>query len=79
MISPAGRAPVRPQAGARPEDDDDDTSQSWWTARARAEVAPGFTRGEILAEGPFDPAVPGGLFDRLADVLGQLSGSTVTS
>jgi len=48
---------------------------SWWTARASAGVAPGFTKDEILAVDPLDPAQPGGLFERLADVLGQLSHS----
>jgi transcription-repair coupling factor (superfamily II helicase) len=79
-VGPGGRLlekPLPTRKVARPEDEDD-ISHSWWTARARAEVAPGFTRTELTAEGPFDPAVPGGLFDRLTDVLGQLSGLTVT-
>jgi transcription-repair coupling factor (superfamily II helicase) len=47
---------------------------SWWTARATAgEVAPGFTRDEILAERAFDPAAPGGLLERLGGVLAELS------
>jgi hypothetical protein len=64
--------------GRKPtEEEDDGTAESWWTARAKAEVAPGFTRGEILAEAPPDPAAPGGLFERLNDVLSQLSQPTV--
>jgi len=47
---------------------------SWWTTRARAgEVTPGFRRDVILAPGAIDPRVPGGLFDRLGDVLAELS------
>jgi transcription-repair coupling factor (superfamily II helicase) len=52
---------------------------SWWTARATSEVAPGFTRQAILAETPTDPAAPGGLFERLGQVLDQLSQSLVAS
>jgi transcription-repair coupling factor (superfamily II helicase) len=51
-----------------------EASPSWWTARATAgEVAPGFTRDEILAERAFDPAAPGGLLERLGGVLAELS------
>ena len=50
---------------------------SWWTTRATAAVSSGFTRGEILAEVPPDPAAPGGLFERLGAVLSQLSGPTL--
>jgi transcription-repair coupling factor (superfamily II helicase) len=46
---------------------------SWWTARATAEVTPGFTREAILAETPPDPAVRGGLFERVDEVLTQLA------
>ena len=52
---------------------------SWWTARAASAVEPGFTKGEILAEGPFDPSTPGGLFERLGSLLDQLSQSLVAS
>jgi transcription-repair coupling factor (superfamily II helicase) len=53
-------------------------AESWWATRATAKVEPGFTRGEILAEAPPDPAAPGGLFERLGDVLNQLSQALVT-
>jgi hypothetical protein len=53
------------------------TGQSWWTTRATADVAPGFTKEEILAEVPADPAAPGGLFERVGAVMGQLSQSLV--
>jgi hypothetical protein len=41
-------------------------------------VAPGFSRDEILAETPEDPSVPGGLFERLGELLDQLSQSLLT-
>ena len=50
---------------------------SWWTARATSEVVPGFTRADLLAESPTDPAIPGGLFDRLGGVLDELSQSLI--
>jgi transcription-repair coupling factor (superfamily II helicase) len=72
-------APPPRSAPARPEPDEDEgIAESWWTARATSRVAPGFTRGEIQAEAPPDPAAPGGIFDRLNDILGQLSQSGVT-
>jgi len=50
------------------------TTTSWWTARAKAgEVTPGFSREAILAPGAFNPRAADGLFDRLGDVLGELS------
>jgi len=54
-------------------------STSWWTARATSDVAPGFTRGEILAEAPPDPSQPGGLFERVGRLLDELSQSLVAS
>jgi transcription-repair coupling factor (superfamily II helicase) len=45
---------------------------SWWTARATADVTPGFTREAMQAEVPPDPAVPGGLFERIGQVLAAL-------
>jgi transcription-repair coupling factor (superfamily II helicase) len=59
-------------------DQDDDAPSSWWAARAKSEVAPGFTRGEILAEAPADPAAPGGIFERLRGLLEQLMKGLVT-
>ena len=56
----------------------EDQSSSWWTARATAgEVSPGFSRDVILAKPALDPAAPGGLFDRLGQVLSELSDSLV--
>jgi hypothetical protein len=62
-----------PGGKAQPEE-----PTSWWTARATAgEVAPGFSRDEILAQPAPDPAAPGGLFERLAGLLTELSRSVV--
>jgi transcription-repair coupling factor (superfamily II helicase) len=52
--------------------------RSWWTARASSGVAPGFSRQSILAEAPEDPSAPGGLFERLGELLDQLSQSLIT-
>ena len=51
---------------------------SWWTARATAAVAPGFTRDEILAEKPGDDAADRALLERVRALLEQLSGALVT-
>jgi len=52
-------------------------STSWWTARARAgEVAPGFSRGEIMRPAKEDPRREGGIFTRVSGLLRQLSDST---
>ena len=49
---------------------------SWWTARARAgEVAPGFTRDEIMRPAKEDPRREGGVFRRVSDLLRELSGT----
>ncbi len=47
--------------------------ESWWTTRASSgEVASGFSRGEILAEVAPDPRAPGGVFERVRQVLDEL-------
>ncbi len=44
--------------------------ESWWATRATAsEVTAGFSREEVLAEGPLNPRAPGGLFERVREVL----------
>jgi transcription-repair coupling factor (superfamily II helicase) len=46
---------------------------SWWTARAREEeVTSGFTKQEILKPTREDPRRPGGLFERLGGLLGEI-------
>ena len=69
-LAPKGRRPGERRVGVS-------STTSWWTARATSDVEPGFTREAILAEAPPDPAQPGGLFDRVGEVLGQLSQATI--
>jgi len=54
-----------------------DEASSWWTARATEGVRPGFSRAEIESRAQPDPAVAGGLFDRLGQLLDELSGALV--
>ena len=69
LAPPPGR--LRPK---RPANVERSEPSSWWTSRATAaEVTSGFTREEVTAEKPDDPAAPGGLFERLSQVLGTLS------
>jgi transcription-repair coupling factor (superfamily II helicase) len=47
---------------------------SWWAARAKAgEVAPGFTRDEIMRPAKEDPRAEGGVFARVGGLLRELS------
>jgi transcription-repair coupling factor (superfamily II helicase) len=49
-------------------------TKSWWTARATAgEVAPGFTREQILKPAREDPRGEDGLFARVGGLLRELS------
>ncbi len=49
---------------------------SWWTVRATAgDVAPGFSKDEVLKPLPEDPMAEGGLFDRVSGVLRDLTDS----
>ena len=84
VVPGKGRLVTRPApAESRPREShilrDDTPGGSWWTARAASTVQPGFTKGEILAEAPFDPSTPGGLFERLGSLLEQLTQSLVAS
>jgi transcription-repair coupling factor (superfamily II helicase) len=46
---------------------------SWWTVRATAgEVAPGFTKAEILKQAPEDPRAPAGVLTKVTDLLEEL-------
>src|SRR5688572_22714018 len=46
---------------------------SWWTVRATAgEVAPGFTKAEILRQAPEDPRAPAGVLTKVTDLLEEL-------
>jgi len=67
------------KGGPRRKTTPDVVSSSWWTSRATSETAPGFTRQAILAERAPDPSAPGGLFERVGQLLDQLSQSLVAS
>jgi transcription-repair coupling factor (superfamily II helicase) len=46
---------------------------SWWVARAReTEVKPGFTKAEMTRSAKEDPRAPGGVFERVGDLLSEL-------
>ena len=48
---------------------------SWWAARAQAgEVAPGFTKDEIMRPAKEDPRAENGVFSRVSGLLRELSG-----
>lgn len=48
--------------------------ESWWATRATAaEVTGGFSRQEVLAEAPTDPRAPGGVFERVRQILDELA------
>ncbi len=50
-------------------------SGSWWAARAQAgEVAPGFTKDEIMRPAKEDPRAEDGVFTRVSGLLRELSG-----
>jgi len=73
-VAPPGRLIAKTPTSARPVDRPG--SESWWTTRATTgEVSSGFTREEILAEVPPDPRAPGGIFERVRQVLDELSRS----
>jgi hypothetical protein len=47
---------------------------SWWAARAQAgEVAPGFTKDEIMRPAKEDPRAEDGVFSRVSGLLADLS------
>jgi hypothetical protein len=48
---------------------------AWWTARATTgEVAPGFSKAEILKPKEEDPRAPGGILQRVEELLEDLRG-----
>jgi transcription-repair coupling factor (superfamily II helicase) len=48
---------------------------AWWTVRATAaEVTPGFSKAEILRPKEEDPRAPGGILDRVTELLEDLRG-----
>ena len=74
--SGAGRAshqPPVPSLGKRRVRDAH--APSWWTARAKTgEVAPGFSKEEILRSPKEDPRAAGGVFERVGGLLSDLLG-----
>ncbi len=70
---PSGRPSPESKRKDRPSGPED--RSSWWTARATSEVAPGFTREQVLATPTPSPDRPGGLFERVGSLLEELSRS----
>jgi hypothetical protein len=70
-------SPATPRTGPtthRPVAQGGSRGPSWWTVRATAgEVAPGFTKAEVLKPMPEDPRAPDGLFARVTGVMKELS------
>jgi transcription-repair coupling factor (superfamily II helicase) len=61
-----------PKSGARSAKSQ--PAPSWWTTRARTgEVAPGFSKAEMLRPGKDDPRAPGGVFDQIGALLAELA------
>ena len=72
--SVAGASRRRSIAAPRGKGGDPVAGGSWWAARARTgEVAPGFSRDEILRPVKEDPRAEGGLFTRVGSLLRELS------
>ena len=68
------KTPRSPPSGRR-KGGDPVAGGSWWAARAQAgEVAPGFTKDEIMRPATEDPRSEGGLFARVSGLLRELSG-----
>jgi transcription-repair coupling factor (superfamily II helicase) len=65
--TPSGKAPERGfRRRPRPE-------PAWWTVRATAgEVTPGFSKAEILKPKEEDPRAPGGILERVTELLEDL-------
>jgi len=73
-VVPEPRTPSGPAGGGR-KGRDPVAGGSWWAARARAgQVAPGFTKDEIMRPAKEDPRAEDGVFSRVLGLLGDLSG-----
>lgn len=69
---PKGAGP-RPQAGERGYRRRPRAEPAWWTVRATAaEVTPGFSKAEILKPKEEDPRAPGGILERVTELLEDL-------
>ena len=75
LRGPEKKVAPPPKPGQRPRKGGDPVAGgSWWAARAKAgEVAPGFSRDEILRPAKEDPRSEGGLFVRVSSLLRELS------
>jgi len=75
-VQPVGRLNPKSPIRVKPADVPPGR-ESWWTTRATSgDVTGGFSRGEILAEVPPDPRAPGGVFERVRQVLDELGRGT---
>ena len=82
------KKPIEPPAPAKPSGDvlkkahqarqpfrRERREPAWWTARATSgEVAPGFSKAEILRPKEEDPRAPGGILQRAEELLESLKG-----
>ena len=77
LRGPEKKAVLPAKPGLRPRKGGDPVAGgSWWAARAKGgEVAPGFSRDEILRPVREDPRAEGGLFVRVSGLLRELSGA----
>jgi transcription-repair coupling factor (superfamily II helicase) len=67
--------PAVPARGNRKSSGKTPPAPSWWTARAQAgAVNPGFTKQNILRKTKDDPRSPGGVFERVGELLSDLLG-----
>ena len=72
--APAVR-PTGPATGTGKKSRDPVAAGSWWAARAQAgEVAPGFTKDEIMRPAKENPRADDGVFPRVSGLLRDLSG-----
>jgi transcription-repair coupling factor (superfamily II helicase) len=76
VAKPPAQAVQSPSVSSRPKKGKDPVAGgSWWAARAQAgEVAPGFTRDEIMRPAKEDPRAEDGVFVRVSGLLRELSG-----
>jgi hypothetical protein len=75
LRGPEKKVVLTPKQAQRPRKGGDPVAGgSWWAARAKAgEVAPGFSRDEILRPAREDPRAEGGLFVSVGGLLRELS------
>src|SRR4029078_11493055 len=72
------KAPASTRSAAQPgggkKGRDPVAGGSWWAARAQAgQVAPGFTKDEIMRPAKEDPRAEGGVFSRFSGLLADLT------